>query len=224
MAQKPELFRHTFNSAWLALATHEALYPPYLYDLSLEMAALVEETAPVVIVQASDGQEQTLAPLVAQLNDTLGSDRIHSQTLSDVDFSAHQGGIGCLVLQGGSPVDWVQDKPKFEWETSPSDSPLIDLVLLIGAPCAAVGEWMISAPNPEIVVPGLGWLPHGIVTPGLGHPADLAPVKDLLLDEPRSFAIGLPSGGILALGPTGELEIWSEVKPGILLGKGWGQT
>ena len=222
MTQAPQLFQHSYNSAWLVLATHQSLLPPYLFDLSLEMTALIDETAPILFLQMPGQEDEALAPFLSQLSDALGSDRISSYDVNDVDLKQHQGGIGGLVLYGGSPLDWVRAAPKVEWgERSPS-SPLIDLVILVGAPCAAVGQWMLSAPEPDAVVPGLGWLPDGIVTPGLDRPGDLPAVRGLIADEPRSFAIGLPPGGILALGPSGELEIWSQVRPGILLGNGWG--
>lgn len=224
MTSSLSLFRHTCNSAWLVLATRQSLQPPFLFDLSLEMAALIDETAPVLLVQASTHDQQVLAPFLEQLGDTLGTDRLHSYDLDDVALKQHQGAIGGLVLHGGSPQDWVRSAPQLEWTESTSTSPFIDLVLLIGASCAAAGEWMLSAPSTDAVVSGLGWLPNGIVTPGLVHPADLSPVRDLLVEAPRSYAIGLPPGGILAFGPSGELEIWSEIKPSILLGKGWGQS
>lgn len=224
MTPTPQFVQHRYNTAWLAMATHEALLPPFLFDLNLEMAALIDETAPILIVQTSERDDEILAPLLDQLTDAVGSSRIISHRLDEIDLTQHQGGIGGLILQGGSPLDWVQAAPRLQWKEQEAASPFIDLVLMAGAPCAAVGQWMVSAPTPEAIVPGLGWLPQGIVTPGLGRPADLPPVRELLLDEPRSFAIGLPPGGILALGPSGELEIWSEVNPGILLGKGWGQS
>jgi hypothetical protein len=224
MTQSTPLFQHSCNAAWLVLATHESLQPPFLFDLSLEMAALIDEAEPVLIVQASSQDDQSLAPFLDQLSDTIGPDRIDTLDLSSVELKLRHGGIGALVLQGGSPPDWVESASKLEWKVSSPDSPFIDLVLLVGAPCAAVGEWMLSAPSPDTIGPGLGWLPQGIVTPGLGHPADLEPVRDLLAEASRSYAIGLPPGGILAFGPSGELEIWSEIKPSILLGTGWGQT
>jgi hypothetical protein len=224
MTPSPQFFQHRCNSAWLALATHESLLPPYLFDLSLEMAALIDETAPILVVQKSEQDEGILTPLLEQLSDAVGSGRIVRYSLDEVDLNEHQGGIGGLILQGGSPQDWVKAVPRLQWKEKESASPFIDLVLLTGAPCSAVGQWMLSDPTPDVVVPGLGWLPQGIVTPGLDHPADLGPVRGLLSDEPRSFAIGLPPGAILAIGRSGELEIWSDVKPGILLGKGWGQS
>lgn len=224
MTPTPPVFQHSYNSAWLTLATLESLQPPYLFDLSLQLADLIDESAPVLTVHASEQDQDAMGPFLNQLRDALGPDRMSSSSLHELDLEHHQGRIGGLILYGGSPLDWVQAASRLEWKESTTISPFIDLVLSIGAPCAAAGEWMLSVSPPNAVTKGLGWVPHGIVTPGLGHPADLPVVRELLLDEPRSFAIGLPPGGILALGPSGELEIWSEINPGILLGKGWGQA
>jgi hypothetical protein len=224
MTQEPRMFQHTFNSAWLVLATHEAVRPPFIFDLSLQLGGLIEEGSPLVLVEGPGSDRQGVEALLERLQDSFAPGEIKLQALEDFALDQSAGRVGVLVLYAGAPQDWAAEASRFQTAMSSPDLPLVDLTLVIGGACAAVGEWQLTGPSSEAVGAGLGWLPKGIVTPGLSRSADLPAVRDLLAHETRSFAIGLPPGGSIALGPSGELEIWSEVRPGVILGKGWGQA
>lgn len=224
MTEMFQLFQHSFSSAWLVLATDEVLRPPFMFDLSLQLAGLFDESSPVVVVLGPESDNDELTPLLDQLADTLATESISFIDLDGFNLKQSNGRVGGLILYGGSPRDWVQEAGRFLIDDQTPSSPRVDIALVIGAPCAAVGEWTVPPSSPDTIEGGLGWLPHGIVIPGLAHPVDIPVVRDLLAHQQGSFAIGLPPGGIIALGPSGELEIWSEVNPGIILGKGWGQS
>lgn len=224
MTQTPQMFNHTFNSAWLVLATHESIQPPFIFDLCVQLGGLIDEGSPLVLVEGPESDNEEVEALLARLQDSFAPGEIKVLPLKDFMLDDNQGRVGVLILYGGTPQDWVVEARRFKSKAYSPDLPLIDLTIVIGGACAAIGEWKLKWPSPDDIDSGLGWLPRGIVTPGLSHPADLPAVRDLLANEVRSFAIGLPPGSSIALGPAGELEIWSEVKPGVILGKGWGQA
>jgi hypothetical protein len=214
------MFQHTFNTAWLVLATREAIYPPFLFDVSVQLGGLIDEGSPIILVPGIGSDVEEVGSLVQSLQDSLAPGEISVQNLQEFALAKHSGRVGGLILYAGSPQDWVAEADRFQSPISSPDLPLIDLTLLIGGSCAAAGEWKLTT---DAIEPGLGWLPRGIITPGLPTPAALPAVRDLLSRESRSYAIGLPPGGSIALGPSGELEIWGEANPGVILGKGWGQ-
>jgi hypothetical protein len=214
------MFQHSFNTAWLVLATQEAVHPPFLFDLSVQLGGLIDEGSPIILVEGIGSDGEGVGSLVESLQDSLAPGEISIQNLEEFALAQRSGRVGGLILYAGSPQDWVAEADRYQSPISSPDLPLIDLTLLIGGACAAAGEWKLTS---EAIEPGLGWLPRGIVTPGLPHPADLPAVRELLSRESRSYAIGLPPGGSIALGPSGELEIWGEVNPGVILGTGSGQ-
>jgi len=73
------------------------------------------------------------------------------------------------------------------------------------------------------LVPGLGWLPGAIVLLGETDPMECAEVRDGLGGPGKKYALGLPPGAILAIGPEGEAEVWGDVRPTLALGRGWSQ-
>jgi len=55
----------------------------------------------------------------------------------------------------------------------------------------------------------------------VADPGAAARVRERLASPARLYAVGLPEGAILALGPEGRVELWGSVRPTILLGAGW---
>ncbi|MGH2606033.1 MAG: hypothetical protein ACRDG5_05535, partial [Anaerolineales bacterium] len=94
------------------------------------------------------------------------------------------------------------------------------LVLASQAASGCFGSWTLPGPAHDIS-PGLAWLPGAIVLAGEADPAGREEVRRLLRDRDHSYAIGLPSAAILALGPQGEVEVWGGAAPRVALGKGW---
>lgn len=126
-----------------------------------------------------------------------------------------------LLLLGGETVGWRSaldpGYPGLEAESLMADD---RVVLAAGAAAAALGSWIL-AESSDTVEPGLGWLPDAIVLPGVVDPAGLEPVRERLQGAGKSYALGLPTSVLLALGPGNRIEVWSERSPVIALGAGW---
>ena len=128
---------------------------------------------------------------------------------------------GLVVLAGGTNLLWLEALDRTALEESLLQQ-LEDggMVLALGAPAAALGSWMFPAEGEEPVI-GLGWMPGGIVLPGIGDPSTLPEIRKLLASQARSYALGLLPDTALAVGPEGEVEVWSSQAPTLMLGKGW---
>jgi hypothetical protein len=129
---------------------------------------------------------------------------------------------GLVILAGGPAESWVE-----ALTPSTATSSTLDaigegsLVYAVGGAAEALGSWMFpvgGAPREA-----LGWLPGGVILPGRADPAEVDGLTKLLAREDHSYALGLAEGAVLALGPQGEVEVWSESRPTIALGRGWRQ-
>lgn len=94
------------------------------------------------------------------------------------------------------------------------------VVLAIGAAAAALGSWMY-VDSSNTIEPGLGWLQGAVIMPRVMDPAEVELVRHHLRATPKAYAVGLPSSVLLALGPEGQIEVWSERSPVIALSSGW---
>jgi hypothetical protein len=50
-----------------------------------------------------------------------------------------------------------------------------------------------------------------------------AEIWDKLGGPGKNYALGLPPGAIVAIGPEGEAEVWGDIRPTLALGRGWSQ-
>lgn len=126
-----------------------------------------------------------------------------------------------VIMAGGTSPDWIR---------AIADSSLAELipdalaegaiVLATGSVAASVGNWVMADPEGALV-PGLGWLVGALVLPSSADPAQMEPVRKHLEQEPESYALGLEEGALVAIGPKGEIEVWGESQPTIMLGGGW---
>jgi cyanophycinase-like exopeptidase len=128
---------------------------------------------------------------------------------------------GIVVLAGGGIRDWLQALTH-----SPLEQSLMaylqsgNLVLAAGSSAGALGGWTFEEGVYELTE-AVGWLPGAVVLPGIDDPASLPEVRRILCAETRSFALGLPRDTALAIGPRGEVQVWSRAAPKLVLGKGW---
>ncbi|MGD2251378.1 MAG: hypothetical protein PVF70_00520 [Anaerolineales bacterium] len=144
-----------------------------------------------------------------------------SLTSTDMNPTEAVEQAGLVVLAGGDSLHWLEALDR----TALEESLLRQLggggmVLALGAPGAALGSWILPAEGEKIKI-GLGWMPGGIVLPGIGDPSTLPQVLELLVSKIRSYALGLLPETALAVGPEGEVEVWSSMPPTLMLGKGW---
>jgi hypothetical protein len=127
-----------------------------------------------------------------------------------------------LVMVGGDAHSWIDvlDPLKSDIEV---DDMLSGgrLVFAVGSASSSLGSWIFS--GDEEPAAGLGWLTGAIVLPEVEKPGEIPFVKQLLSQHKLSYALGLPRGAVLALGPRGEIEVWGIASPSIVFGIAWGE-
>jgi hypothetical protein len=96
------------------------------------------------------------------------------------------------------------------------------VLFAFGSVSSLMGDWMLEAGTHDLIK-GLGWVPGSIVLPTNEDPAEIASVHNHLEEHEGVFALGLPDGAMLALGPDNQVEVWTEAAPVLLFGKGWKQ-
>jgi hypothetical protein len=128
---------------------------------------------------------------------------------------------GLIYLAGGTQEAWKQLIGEQTFQGYPEEILTDASVMIAGGMSSGVfGTWMLDSPGGELVS-GLGWLEGGVIMPGEASPSSEPAVLELLEGMEPAYALGLPADSHLALGPDGEIEVWSEAPPAILLGRGW---
>lgn len=127
-----------------------------------------------------------------------------------------------LVLAvDGNREDWAA---AFSEERMPADPDLIvnenSVFIATGSLVSVLGEWTYDADRDQISE-GIGWFPDAIILLGPEAPATKKVVRQKIEAHMKSYAISIAPETIVGIGPQGQVEIWSEVAPEILLGKGW---
>jgi cyanophycinase-like exopeptidase len=111
-----------------------------------------------------------------------------------------------LYLGGG-----VADHLLEALEDSPAAAALLDhlrdggVVVAIAGAAQALGRWVRSIRVGEHL-PGLGWLPGGVVEPNF-DPAHDRRLRRALEQPGVTWGLGLPAGSAVLLGPEGEVEV-----------------
>jgi hypothetical protein len=127
-----------------------------------------------------------------------------------------------LVMAGGDVQSWIDLLDPLRLD-SESDDVLGGgrLVFAMGPATSALGSWVFyEDEGPEA---GLGWLTGAVILPEVDKPGEVPSVKELLSQQRLSYALGLPRGAVLALGPRGEIEVWGIAAPSVALGIAWGE-
>ena len=218
MTGPQEIFRRIRGQGWLVLAGGApTLGRPYprLAEHLLDHTDLSQPCTILVSGHATHKQEQFLEDVDVLLDS-------HVQ-LRDVEAIPHAPdlGSGLLALLGGEAAVWLETFAKKGLEVSLLSS-LTDGGVVLAAPEASqcFGSWAFPR-NAQDPARGLGWLPGAAVIAGETDPADDVRVRHLFKGRERVYALGLPTAAILALGPEGQVEVWSDASPRVALGKGW---
>ena len=143
------------------------------------------------------------------------------QNVAELEYEEVCATAGLILLMGGQAQDWIRalglSESYLRLERMLEES---GLVLATGPAASALGSWVITDIE-EKPIPGLGWLHGAVVLPEVQDPIAVPGVKRLISQHELSYALGIPQGAILALGPNGEVEVWGETPPVIALGRGW---
>jgi hypothetical protein len=127
-----------------------------------------------------------------------------------------------LLMVGGDVPSWIDVLDPLRSDLD-IDSLLGEgrIVFAMGPASSALGSWFFSGDEEPTV--GLGWLTGAIILPEVEKPGEIPSIKEFLSQHKFSYALGLPSGAVLALGPKGEIEVWGIASPAVALGIAWGE-
>jgi hypothetical protein len=130
-------------------------------------------------------------------------------------------GVSMMILAGGSTRGWIETLSGSKLGELVLSSLANGAILLaLGAAAGAFGSGA-RIEGESGLVPGLGWLVGAVILPGNSNPSEFEPVRQYLEDNPRAYALGLAESALVAIGPDGEIEVWGESQPTIILGVGW---
>jgi len=131
---------------------------------------------------------------------------------------------GFVFFVGGLALDWVaQIDPLGSGNSAADFFRQNRMIMVLGPVVASLGSWVFSPLDGDIKS-GLDWIPNAVVLPDEAAPMEDDRIRALLAGRERAFAIGLPHDSIFALGPQGNVEVWSAMKPVIALGRGWSEA
>ncbi len=130
--------------------------------------------------------------------------------------------VGLILMTGGDLALWADmlgSGSAGQWVGDRLDDGSI--VFAGAAAAAALGELVFRDGVRDRGTAGAGWLPGAVLLPSVSDPADHPDVREYLSDTDHSYALGLQPGTAVAIGPQGQVEVWSSEPPRIVLGRGW---
>ncbi len=216
------VFRRVGGEGWIVLAEALPTFGGVQRNIADRLLERVDLSRPPVCLLAPEGDPDRLETFLDDLEAMLGSaaEVIELSEASRLDWAE----TGVLVLAGGPVEAWVRSLSTPPQEPSDLSCQGPDgLLLAAGPPAAALGSWTLDR-NAGVLSPGLGWLPGAILLLGQEEPSEPEAVRSTLATQSLSYAVALPRHAVLALGPSGQVEVWSESRPGLALGKGWTKT
>ncbi len=189
------------------LALIDLSYPPLCLMLGADETEAVDEF--LDDYETLTGVEMTVIDLW---------DLSHEEAITAVSQA------GFVIFTGGLALDWVA-----QIDPQGSGNSVVDffqqerMIMVMGPVVASLGSWVYS-PLEGDIKPGLDWIPNAVVLPDEVAPMGDDRIRALLARQERAYAIGLSHDSIFALGPQGNVEVWSSTKPVIALGKGWSEA
>lgn len=92
-------------------------------------------------------------------------------------------------------------------------------IYVVGHSTTMMGAYLFQDSQ---LVPGFSWLTNAILMPGYTT-AQADDLRELVLQVPNSYGLGMGQGAALALGPYGEVEVWGNAAITVSLGQGYSQ-
>jgi hypothetical protein len=130
--------------------------------------------------------------------------------------------VGLILMAGSDLALWTDvlgSTGAGQWVGDRLDDGSV--VFAAAAAASALGELVFGEGVRECGIHGAGWLPRAAVLSSDSDPADHPDLKDYLSETDHSYALGLQPGTAVAIGPQGQVEVWSGEPPRIVLGQGW---
>lgn len=217
MSVAGRVLRRAPGRAWLALAADPPAFGEETPGLAERLLERLDLSLPPLVVLAPEVDEPALERMLSDLEDLLGFeiDRLPAAQVPRQAWSE----AGLTVLVGGPEAAWAAALGAAGGPALAGRLPEGGLLFASGAAARALGEWVCGPAR--TAEHGLAWLPGAIVLSGTEPPGSRSEVQGCLREHPRAYALGLPPGAILALGPDGQVESWGSAQPALVLGKGW---
>jgi hypothetical protein len=213
------VFRRLAGEGWIVLSASLAAPGGAQRDLGDRILERLDLSLEPLLATAPQASEPAVADYVEEVEAWLDRPvrRVEVQHLTQEDWSR----LGLLTLTGGPVAAWLEGLGGVEVRATPLAAlGEGSLLCAAGEAAQALGTWVSSCPSGPLS-PGLGWLPGAIILPGETDPMECPEIREALSGPGRKYALGLPPGAILAIGPEGEAEVWGDVRPTLALGRGW---
>lgn len=219
MSSKRPVSRKYPGGGWLVLSGEVPAFGeafPHLAELLLQS---VDLTLPVLAWTPSWQSAVKLAGFLEEIEILIETEPVVYTFDDPPDPTLMAAGL--VLLAGGTAR---------EWQTALDESALEAILLKLlgngamlivsGAAAACLGDWVVPASGAE-TLPGCGWLPGGLILTEQEDPLADDRVRLMLMENAHSYALALPALAAVAVGPQGELEVWSARPPKLVLGSGW---
>jgi hypothetical protein len=219
LPESQDIFQRETEAGWVIVSSDIPRLGGPFSDLPENLLSKMDISRPCVCVSAGEVLTPDLDGFLEDIETLLGT-QVGLWRLEE-EPPAELSGAGLLILVGGIVEDW----------TGGLDSSVMGelvlqslnrggVIVAIGPAAAALGTWVFPTAEDEIVA-GLKWLPGALILPGASSPAELDKVRQLLETQPKAYALGLTDASLVAFGPAGEIEVWGQAQPRLILGSGW---
>jgi hypothetical protein len=226
MSEVLPAFRKPDSKGWLVLSNRVPSLGDKTPMLMERMLALIDLSYPPLCLTLGSDDFKAVDDFIDDY-ETLTGVELTVVDLWDLSYEQTVAAVsqaGFVIFVGGLALDWVAQIDPLGSGNSASDFfRQNSMIMVLGPVVASLGSWVFSSLDGDIK-PGLDWIPNAVVLPDEAAPMEDDRIRALLAGRERAFAIGLPHDSIFALGPQGNVEVWSAMKPVIALGRGWSEA
>jgi len=226
MSEVLPAFRKPDSKGWLVLSNRVPSLGDKTTMLMERMLALIDLSYPPLCLTLGSDDFEAVDDFIDDY-ETLTGVELTVVDLWDLSYEQTVAAVsqaGFVFFVGGLALDWVaQIDPLGSGNSAADFFRQNRMIMVLGPVVASLGSWVFSPLDGDIK-PGLDWIPNAVVLPDEAAPMEDDRIRALLAGRERAFAIGLPHDSIFALGPQGNVEVWSAMKPVIALGRGWSEA
>jgi hypothetical protein len=222
LADTRDLFQRGTDAGWVIVSSDIPRLGGPFSDLPENLLSKMDLSRPSVCVAAGEMLTPDLDGLLEDIETLLGVPV--SLWRLEEEPPEEMAGAGLVILVGGIVEDWAAGLDhSIIGELVLQSLNRGGVILALGPAAGALGTWVFPTTEEEIVA-GLNWLPGALILPGEPSPGDVDKVRQLLERQPKAYALGLSEASLVAFGPAGEIEVWGEAQPRLILGSGWSEA